>query len=83
MSSQSRLRPLGRAGVARQRTAKKDLRGTGQAGRRGVDLFELLEGRRLMSGSPVVTVGGPASVNEGANYRLNLSATNRPAASYS
>jgi uncharacterized delta-60 repeat protein len=33
-----------------------------------------------MSGSPTVTVLGPASVDEGANYRLNLSATNLPAA---
>jgi uncharacterized delta-60 repeat protein len=66
--------------VARKRTVKKELRGTGQAGSRGGDLYEALEGRTLMSGTPLVTAGGPASVDEGANYRLDLSATGLPAA---
>jgi uncharacterized delta-60 repeat protein len=58
--------------VARQRTAKKDLRGTGQAGSRGGDLFELLEGRRLMS---VASLTGAPTVNEGSPYTVNFSAS--------
>lgn len=74
MSSNSRV--LSRSSGARKRTGAGTLRVVGKAGRRGGKMFESLEGRRLLS----VSISGDPTVQEGANYRLNLSATDLPAA---